>query len=290
MTEPRPLPCGIYERLVDEELRALLDQHPELKPIFEGIDDESSPHTYSQFLWQLLRTALPVAKPEQRLGIVNRLVGLLAAQDGLDYTRRRILMDCRKPMLREIRHAGQAHRLPRPETPMAVSSLLTGAAGDPQLERELRAEMMTADRVDILVSFIKWAGLRLLRPAFEDLVDRRIPVRIITTSYMGASDPEAVEWLASQPGFSVKVSYDTERTRLHAKAYHFTRATGYSTTERRSCNKPGTVSGRCCATRTSASYSSTEWCRCTGSMYSHRFRASQIMLHGPDWVRATTTT
>ncbi len=45
---------------------------------------------------------------------------------------------------------------------------------------------------------------------------------------MGASDPEAVEWLAKQPGFTIKVSYDTSRTRLHAKAYHFQRKTGFS--------------------------------------------------------------
>src|SRR5262249_15210050 len=78
-------------------------------------------------------------------------------------------------------------------------------------------------------SFVKFAGLRLLRPAFEKLVERGVRVRIITTSYMGASDPEAVEWLAAQPGFLVRVSYDTECTRLHAKAYHFIRASGFST-------------------------------------------------------------
>jgi superfamily II DNA or RNA helicase len=89
--------------------------------------------------------------------------------------------------------------------------------------------MATADRVDILVAFIKWAGLRLLQPAFEALSSRGVPVRIVTTSYMGASDPDAIAWLAAQPGFSVKVSYDTERTRLHAKAYHFYRKSRYST-------------------------------------------------------------
>ena len=81
----------------------------------------------------------------------------------------------------------------------------------------------------MLVSFIKWSGLRLLMTAFEDLRDRRIPVRVITTSYMGASDAPAVEWLASMPNVKVRVSYDTKRTRLHAKAYHFKRSTGFST-------------------------------------------------------------
>jgi HKD family nuclease len=89
--------------------------------------------------------------------------------------------------------------------------------------------MHSADAVDILVSFIKWSGLRLLMKGFEDLRLRNIPVRVITTAYMGASDATAVEWLARQPNVKVRVSYDTERTRLHAKAYHFQRLSGFST-------------------------------------------------------------
>ena len=79
------------------------------------------------------------------------------------------------------------------------------------------AEMASADQFDILISCIKWSGLRLPIPAFEELRGRRIPVRVITTSYMGASDPPAVEWLARLPNVKVRVSYDTQRTRLHAK-------------------------------------------------------------------------
>jgi HKD family nuclease len=56
---------------------------------------------------------------------------------------------------------------------------------EPQLVYELLEEMRSADAVDILVSFIKWSGLHLLMPGFEDLRDRRVPVRVITTSYMG---------------------------------------------------------------------------------------------------------
>ena len=224
-----PLPCGLYETLLDEELAALLKSRPDVIATLVAIDDESAPHTYGQFLWQVVSRALPIAKRERQIEIINRLVELLSAEDGLDYTRRKLLLNCSKTLLREIRPSSDTHPLPRPATPLNISSLLTGSCDDPQLEHELRTEMMTADRVDILVSFIKFAGLRLLLPAFERLAKSGIPVRIITTSYMGASDPEAVEWLAAQPGFSVKVSYDTERTRLHAKAYHFIRSSGFST-------------------------------------------------------------
>lgn len=221
------LPQGIYERLLDEELKAILDSHPELKPVLRGIDDESSPHAYSQFIGNLVNQALRIAKKDERIPILNRLIELLSATDGLDFLARRKLLSEEKNLLTEIR--GQSPGSTRPETPLSTSSLFTGLGLDPPLEHELRAEMQTADSLDILVSFIKWSGLRLLMPAFEELTERNVPVRIISTSYMGASDPHALEWLARQPNIKVRVSYDTGGTRLHAKAYHCIRKSGYST-------------------------------------------------------------
>ncbi|MBL0167901.1 MAG: DUF3427 domain-containing protein [Propionivibrio sp.] len=229
MHSENQLPAGLYELLIDQEIGALLESRPDLVATIVAIDDESAPHTYSQFLAQLLHQALPIVRPEKRLAIINRLVVLLSAEDGLDYTKRKQLLSRTENLLKEIRTNNIGAPLHRPESSLRVSSLLTGSCDDPQLEHELRAEMMSADRVDILVSFIKWSGLRLLVPAFDNLAERGIDVRIITTSYMGASDPEAIEWLASKRGFSIKVSYDIERTRLHAKAYHFVRKSGFST-------------------------------------------------------------
>lgn len=119
--------------------------------------------------------------------------------------------------------------MPRPETPLAESSLFTGSPSDPQLVHELQRELASADAADFLVSFIKWSGLRLLMSALEELTQRGGQLRVITTSYMGASNPEAVDWLARLPNSAVRVSYDVTRTRLHAKAYHFHRRSGFST-------------------------------------------------------------
>jgi len=227
MEPNRELIPGIYEQLLDEELGDLLAQHPEVSRTLAKLDDEGEPQAYSQFIAQIFAQAFRIAKPEHRLPLLNRIIELASSTDGLGYLKRRQLLSQPDRVLHEVGllPTGQ----PRPDTPLHISSLLTGAGDDPQLERELRIEMQTADRVDILISFIKWSGLRLLIPAFEGLAQRKIPVRIITTSYMGASDPEAVAWLASQAGFSVRISYDTDRTRLHAKAYHFIRNSGYST-------------------------------------------------------------
>jgi len=229
MPAENQLPVGLYEQVLDEELGAALESHPDLIATLSAIDDESETHAYSQFVSQLLLQALPISKPEKRMAIINRLIELLSAEDGLEYTKRKVLLGRKHNLLQEVRTAGIGVPLARPETSLRVSSLFTGSRDDPQLEHELRTEMVSADRVDILVSFIKWSGLRLLVPGLDQVAKRGVKVRIITTSYMGASDPEAIEWLASRPGFSVKVSYDTARTRLHAKAYHFLRESGFST-------------------------------------------------------------
>lgn len=239
------LECGLYERLLDEELEELLASYPELSPIFEKVETEREVADHSHLIAQILRQVLPSVKDSSRIALTNRIIDLLASQDGLEYTRKRRLLERPKSLLTQILPSDDHPPFLVPETPLSISSLLTGAADDPPLEREIRAEILTADRVDILVSFIKWSGLSLLLSAFEEIEEKGVPVRIITTSYMGASDPPAIEWLSERSNVEMKISYDTERTRLHAKAYHFYRKTGYTTAYIGSANmsRPAMTSG-----------------------------------------------
>ena len=64
------------------------------------LDDEAAPHAYSQFVWYVLRQVLRSLKKERRLALVNRLVELLAAQDGLQYVGRKKLLKQPKQLLR----------------------------------------------------------------------------------------------------------------------------------------------------------------------------------------------
>ena len=226
------LPFGIYDRLIDEGLSEILRNYPDLKPVMDKIDVEEEPHLYAAFVARVLEKVLKLEPDsEQRLVICNQVLESLTSGPDCNHLQQHRLIKSLRPILKEITppNRGLLGRLPRPITPLDESSLFTGSPQEPQLAHELAEEMRTADRVDVLISFIKWSGLRLLRDAFEDLVIRRIPVRVITTSYMGASDANAVEWLASLPNVEVRISYDTERTRLHAKAWHFRRESGFST-------------------------------------------------------------
>ncbi|MBU1534879.1 NgoFVII family restriction endonuclease, partial [Myxococcota bacterium] len=118
------LPVGLYEQLLDDELQQLIISHPELRAVLRQIDDESAPHAYTQFVSMLLEQALRIVQKEERVPLLNRLIDLLAAKDGLEYLQRRRLFSSDKPLLIEV--TNQKSTQLRPVTPLNSSALLTG--------------------------------------------------------------------------------------------------------------------------------------------------------------------
>ena len=108
----------------------------------------------------------------------------------------------------------------RPDTPLTSSALLVNGTGQPRLGLEIIKELASAESVDLISAFIKWHGFRVVEKALRELVGRGGQLRIITTTYIGATDRRAIDALVDL-GAEVRVSYDTRMTRLHAKAWLF---------------------------------------------------------------------
>ena len=117
---------------------------------------------------------------------------------------------------------------PRPAIPFSQSDLLVNAEGQPNIGSELRAELRTADSVDLICAFVIASGVRHLRDALGSVVERGGRVRVITTTYMGATEKVAVDLLFDL-GAEIRIALDARTTKLHAKAWLLERGSGLST-------------------------------------------------------------
>ncbi len=246
---PRRLPDGVYDHLLDEALAALAGEASRTRDVdVADLDPARTPSFVAAHLRPLVERVLASVKGEhaadkqaRRVAILNRLLATLdeAASEHCNETplgagETRVPFPRHLRLVRPRPALGASPPVILPETPLAESALLVNASGEPSLGRELTRELATADRVDLLCAFVKWSGLRFVLDDLAALVRRArergeaTPLRVLTTTYIGASDVRAIEELA-RIGAEVRISYDDRRTRLHAKAWLFHRESGSHT-------------------------------------------------------------
>lgn len=231
---------GIYEQVISEKIKEQLDCIENKYKQISKIDKEEAPYILSAYVAKLIKCGLEVLnednkKIEPQVEFINKIVKVISDEIEDININEKVLNEAEqlqailseKSLLASLNE--NAKNMVRPETSIAIGSLFTGAIKEPNMYSELKKEILSSDRIDILVSFIKWSGLRLIYDELKAFTDEGGTLRIITTSYMGATDPKAIEKLKKLANTEIKISYDTKRTRLHAKAYVFYRNTGYST-------------------------------------------------------------
>lgn len=221
---------GLYESLLTERLNTALAAHPGLHPDFGTVDDAEQALVIARHLTPLIERSLKAAgNAEARVELLGNILGVLGDPDA----QQEALYQDDPAKIRRLDAVSPKTlgtlKLPRPATPLSDAALMTNARKEPTLAAELRVELASADHVDLLCAFVKWEGLRLLERELTELRERGVQVRVITTTYLGATDPRALDRLVNDFSAEVRVNYETDRTRLHAKAWLLRRNTGFHT-------------------------------------------------------------
>ncbi|MGW3412217.1 DUF3427 domain-containing protein [Streptomyces sp. NPDC000888] len=222
--------AGLYEQLItlrfEQQLKELAGHG--WHPISDAVGDESVPHVLARHVASTVKRVLHGMPAEEQVYAANHILESISTLDGAREWVDLVAAGPRQLLALTKQEAPGVFAI-RPATPLSDTALITNSPEDPSLGFELRAELATADRVDLLCAFVKWHGLRIIEQSLAAAHERGIPIRVITTTYIGATERRALDRLVREFNAEVKVNYETRTTRLHAKAWLFRRDSGYDT-------------------------------------------------------------
>jgi superfamily II DNA or RNA helicase/HKD family nuclease len=223
-----PRDRGVHEVLVTETIRKELSA---LGGRFEAVEEPLNPAEaadrlalhLSQLFVREFRDAKDASDLSKAVERVRLMADLLDAREDAPIEPATIL----RALLARLPD-GSPEGIERPLIPLLDTTLLTNAPGEPRVGHQLLTEVQSADRIDLVMAFIRMSGVRPLLDALRRHCEAGRSLRVLTTTYTGSTEREALEALTSV-GAKVRVSYETGSTRLHAKAWLFHRASGFST-------------------------------------------------------------
>ncbi|WP_124726878.1 DUF3427 domain-containing protein [Staphylospora marina] len=206
---------GIFEE-IKRENKAYPDQQVVL-PLSPSDYLESLIHHTARQLEHRFRKLIREAKHVQMLDLVQK-IGELVEKDAHE----KLSLPLSKIM----------YRFDQQEFPVIYDQSLTKLqliANESQTMnnffKSLKFEMLTSDSVDFMVSFVRKSGVQLLIRPLQELERLGKRVRVLTSTYMNITEPEALKKLLGFSNVEVRV-YQTEGESFHTKAYLFHRDSG----------------------------------------------------------------
>jgi superfamily II DNA or RNA helicase len=233
---------GLYEQLINKLIANKLNMLSNEAFFIKStqLDKEEAARYLSLYLSETIKFALNEIKDEHKtlkqIELSNKIIQLLITElPGVSLSEN--LIDNEGKILDAVfskldsPFADFNNRIKEitPYTRLSQSELFTGNNVGISLESEIKKEILSSDEICWLVSFIKYSGIRIFKEELEEFTNSGKRLRIITTSYMGATDVKAIEFLSNLKNTEIKVSYNSDHERLHAKAYLFVRNTGFTT-------------------------------------------------------------
>ena len=217
----------LTQRLADDIARTGLQlDHRSLNPSEAG---RLLARALSDLLARALDTVPERERPRAQVAIVNRLISTLDAE--LSALTRPGFIESGDQLYAELVEALREPSRPaprRPQLPLGESGLYVNANRERRIGLALASEIDSADRIDLICAFLFWAGYSELRTPLLRHLEQGRSLRVLTTTYCGVTQQKVLDELVDR-GARVKVSYNVQATRLHAKAWLFHRASAFST-------------------------------------------------------------
>lgn len=225
---------GTYENLITDGLKQDMQTASASGLVCrqEDIDSAESPNMLTEHLSKIIRNRLSDENltAEERAEFANRLIDFLGEEKEEKIVDDRQMLAAVVSQQEEARLKATNSTLVRPLTGFRVSNLFTGGQSHVSLSSEIERDIESADSIYMIVSFLKLSGVNLIYDQLKRFCS--MPghkLRVITTTYCGVTDAKAVERLACLPNTEIRISYNTQIERLHAKSYIFERNSGFST-------------------------------------------------------------
>ena len=233
---------GLYEQLINKLIANKLDLLSTDTYFIKStqLDKEEASRYLSLYLSETIKFALNEIKDEHKtlkqIELSNKIIQLLINElpdvelsDNLIDNNGKILNAVFSKLDNPIVGLENWLKEITPYTRLSQSELFTGNNVGISLESEIKKEIRSADEICWLVSFIRFSGIRIFEKELLEFTNSGKRLRIITTTYMGATEPRAIEFLSGLKNTEIKISYNSDHERLHAKAYLFLRNSGFST-------------------------------------------------------------
>ena len=236
---------GIYEQLLNNELKDKLNDsiyYYKTNTIIKS--PEKAKNLITEYLKEVTRKAMDCINESEidleeseivlkEIKICNEILDLLREKLNFDeYKSLDLSLDAQvlEYAFKKLNNNSfDGKNIIRPLTSLVEPTLFTNSSKEISLLSELRKEILSSDEVYLLVSFIKMTGLMPIYNDLKEFTNQGKKLKIITTTYIQATEYKAIEKLLELPNTLIKISYENNEQRLHAKAYIFKRNNGFST-------------------------------------------------------------
>ena len=164
---------GLYEQVISKQFGKELDAASDKLSQTAPIDAAEASRVLAKYVSDIIEKGMDNVADnggdlQSQVNLANKIVTLIrnetteTAFEGMSVDERAEQLLALLNKENSVYALDEKRAVVRPETSIAESSLFTGAVHEPSMFTELKKEIVSCDRIDMLVSFVKWSGLRLI--------------------------------------------------------------------------------------------------------------------------------